>query len=648
VVRTGRRACALALGAVIVAGVRKAAAQQVEVGRNVQVSAALPHEPHFETIVAADPAHPDRLIACSMLLPVERAQSAETVTYVSFDGGRTWELTLRVRGDRDQESWDPDCAYGPDGTAYSISEGIDSLQAAYVRIDRSIDGGRTWGSPRRVPHFERTFLTVDRTAGPRRGWLYLHGQGGAPTMGGGDGRSYVGGVGLHVLSPSGEMKTHTLLSRDDSFVINVGPGVVLSDGTFVGVFAEIQHYWDPNSQGRIPPNTPGWPRRDAKANAWLKVVRLGPEDRSPSAVTISDFFSAWGEPELLSSSTIPSLAADTTRGPFRDRLYAVWPDLRSGRVEVLLSTSPDSGKTWTAPRVVNDDRPRRAPAGGPNHLHPVVAVNGAGVIGVAWYDRRERPDELGWDVRFSASLDGGETFLPSVKVSEHPNSPGAPRRWHLEAFTRPATDKAPAITTIGLHFFNVIGGDTGGHTADAKGSFHPLWVSNATGTAQLWTAPVRVEGAAVEHGDSTLSRLTDVSRAVQLEYTNRMYDAEKRLVEVDVALRNQSQDTVTGPISVRLIDIGSEFGVLRLLDADNGRPGSGAIWRFSDEIDGGTLRPGQVSRSRRVRFGVKDVGPLLRLLDPFLGLVVVSSRVFATAVTGPAARDSETSSTEEP
>lgn len=640
------RACALALGVVIVATNREARAQQIDVGRNVQVSAALPHEPHFETIVAADPAHPDRLIACSMLLPVERAQFAETVTYVSFDAGQSWQLTLRVRGDRGQESWDPDCSYGPDGTAYSIAEGIDSLQAAYVRIDRSTDGGRTWSQPRRVPHFERTFLTIDRTTGPRRGWLYLHGQGGAPTMGGA--RSYIGGVGLHVLSPDGKVKTHTLLSGDDAFVINPGPGVVLSDGTFVGIFAEIQHYWDSNGQGRIPPNTPGWPRRDAKANACLRVIRLGPDDSAPGSAKVSDFFSAWGEPELLSSSTIPSLAADTTRGPFRDRLYAVWPDLRSGRVEVLLSSSPDSGKTWSAPRVVNDDRPRRAPAEGPHHLHPVVAVNGAGVVGVAWYDRRERPDELGWTVRFSASLDGAETFLPSVKVSERPNSPEVPKHWALQAYTRPPAEDSPAVSTIGLHFFNVIGGDTGGHAADAKGTFHPLWVSNATGIAQLWTAPVRVEGAAVEHGDSTLSRLTDVSRAIQLEFTNRMYDVQKRLVEVDVALRNLSQDTVTGPISVRLLDVRSELGGVRLLDADNRRPGPGAIWRFGDEIGGGTLRPGQVSRSRRVRFSVEAVGPLRRLLDPFLGLVVISSRVFAPAMIGPAAREPGTTSTAQP
>jgi hypothetical protein len=614
---------------------RAAIGQEIQVGPNVQVSAPLADRPHFETILAADPADANRLMACSMLTPSDEP-SAQVVTYNSFDGGGTWKLTLHVRGE--QESWDPDCVYGPDGVAYSVSEILDSARGLYVspeaepyiRIDRSADGGRTWTSSRRVPHFERAFLTIDRTAGPRRGWLYLHGQGGSPTMGGA--RPYVGGLEMHILPPDGGIRTLTRLSGDDSYVINAGPGVVLSDGTFVGIFGEIRNYWGPGGEGRVPPNLLGR-SGDAQANAWLKVARLKPGTRRPDIATVGDYFSPWAD-DIWSSSTIPSLAVDASDGPFKDRLYVAWSDLRSGRSEIFLCYSADGGESWSAPRVVNDDRARLVPRKGPHHLMPVVTVNRTGVVGVMWYDRRERPDELGWDVRFSASLDGGESFLPSVKVSERPHRPASGKRWPLQGLTWPATPASPAVSRIGLHHFDLTGGHTAGHAADARGTFHPLWVSNATGTAQLWTAPVRVEGSAIRHGDSTLARLTDVSRSIQLQFNNPVYDSEKKLLEVDLTLRNGASDTlISGPISVRLLDLRSELGAVTLLTADNGRLGPGAIWRFGDEIPGDLLRPGQTSRPRRIRFRVTDLDPLRTSFDPIVSLVQTSTRAFARVVT---------------
>lgn len=631
---TSQRAICAASAILLAGATRELIGQQIHVGPNVQVSAALAHQPHFETIAAADPADADRLMVCSMLTPSD-VPFAQVVTYNSFDGGRTWKLTLHVRGE--QESWDPDCVYGPDGVAYSVSEILDSARGLYtrleaepyIRIDRSADGGRTWTSPRRVPHFERAFLAIDRTAGPRRGWLYLHGQGGSPTLGGA--RPYVGGLEMHILSPGGEIRTLTRLSGDNSYVINPGPGVVLSDGTFVGIFAEIRNYWGSGDEGRVPPNILGRPG-DAQANAWLKVARLEPGTRAPDVATVGDYFSPWAD-DLLSSSTIPSLAADAGDGPFKDRLYAAWSDVRSGRSEILLSYSADRGTSWSAARVVNDDRARHFPLKSANHLMPVVAVNSAGVVGLVWYDRRERPNELGWDVRFSASLDGGESFLPSVKLSDRPHRPGTGKRWPLQGLTWPATAASPAISRIGLHHFDLSGGHTAGHAADARGAFHPVWVSNATGTAQLWTTSVRVDGSAIRHGDSTLSRLTDVSRLVQLQFASPVYDSEKKLLEVDLILRNGAADTlISGPISVRLLDLRSMLGSVTLLDADNGRSVPGAIWRFRDEIPGGLLRPGQTSRPRRIRFRVTDLEPLRTSFEPIVSLVETSTRVFARVV----------------
>src|SRR5439155_6910656 len=87
----------------------------------------------------------------------------------------------------------------------------------------------------------------------------------------------------------------------------------------------------------------------------------------------------------------------------------------------------DKGKTWTTPRPINDDPPfdaRDLPKG-PHASAPWLAVNRNGVVGAVWLDRRDIASNAGYVLRFSASLDGGESWLPSVKVSEAPMAPRA-------------------------------------------------------------------------------------------------------------------------------------------------------------------------------------------------------------------------------
>jgi hypothetical protein len=88
-----------------------------------------------------------------------------------------------------------------------------------------------------------------------------------------------------------------------------------------------------------------------------------------------------------------------------------------------------------------------------------------------WYDRRESPNGMDYVARFAASLDGGETWTPSVRVAAAANASGQARS--------------------GARFFQN-GGDTAGLAAAADGRFHALWIDNRTGVEQAWTAPITV------------------------------------------------------------------------------------------------------------------------------------------------------------
>jgi len=172
----------------------------------------------------------------------------------------------------------------------------------------------------------------------------------------------------------------------------------------------------------------------------------------------------------------PELAADASGGPYRDRLYWICRD--RDHEHIYLTSSSDHGESWTAPTVVNQGSGRS-----PSAQNAVIAVNREGVLGISWYDARNDP--RGYreifrcqEVFFTASLDGGRTFLPEVKVSTGENCPDTPangeagRRWPE-------------------------GGEYHGLTATADGRFQVLWADSREGIYQLRTATIRVDGKAI-------------------------------------------------------------------------------------------------------------------------------------------------------
>ncbi|MGG7379246.1 hypothetical protein ACQ7B2_10985, partial [Escherichia coli] len=68
-------------------------------------------------------------------------------------------------------------------------------------------------------------------------------------------------------------------------------------------------------------------------------------------------------------------AADAESSRFRDRIYVAWEDARSGSHRLFFSKSADRGKTWSAPRPIDDRIPRAA-----KQWQPAIAVNKDGVV----------------------------------------------------------------------------------------------------------------------------------------------------------------------------------------------------------------------------------------------------------------------------
>lgn len=451
----------IASALLVVSGPSAFAQSRIIVSPNVQVSTARKDTAHIEVVLAADPGNPQRLLACSMM-------TGGVGAYVSFDGGRSWSAPVVSLGA--PRANDPTCAYGPGGVAYFThklkqTQGPSDLDR--LAVHRSLDGGRTWEPMNLGPQTtDRPWIAFDdRPEAGKWGRLFVsynyhvHSESAPLNHKQPD---FLNAVSLQSSSDGG--RTFTTFAMRALFGDSLHPfrqpgmggTVVLSDGTPLLLYS--------HDQGGGPNPATG---KTMVAASSLMVGRSidGGETLEPIH-KVADIQTSYNKPNTRTVTA--TIAADRSASRFHDRVYVAWGDVRSGRTEIMLSSSSDRGVTWSAPVKVSDAPPGASGEAGPDQFMPTVAVNKNGIVGVLWYDRRDSDDNLSYYARFSASTDGGATWLPSVLVSEAPN-------------------KAEGKSGTG-----VTSGDTAGLAASADGIFHALWVDNRTGVQQVWTSAITV------------------------------------------------------------------------------------------------------------------------------------------------------------
>jgi hypothetical protein len=564
----------------------------IAVGANVQVSAQNPTWHHDEVILGSDPTNPKRMVACGISITPETAQRTDVI-YATADGGATWKQTFRVP----EQSSDPICMFGLDGTAYFVPENV---IPEGVTIYTSSDGGMTWKERRRtsliIPGYDRHFSALDDTNGKFRGRVYI------------DEWSYVRqleafgretsfeGMGLYYTDDSGATWSDVMRRVSNGFDVRVDmPGNcdVFSDGGLACIFLQ-----------NTPTGDHGGPGLRA-----LRVMNTPPGGAIfMPAVTIEEKLNIFGGPH----PDCPKLAIDRYTTQFKDRVYAVWSANRASQ-DIWSAYSTDHGQNWSKPVMVNDDHADLS-APGPGHQLPEIAVNKQGVIGIMWNDGREAPKGGADRTRFTVSLDGGETFLPSVAVATAPFTVGKGEDWpHRLGITGdsiferdPLFHRPKPLHTLNTAIFaDANHGDTSALVADSTGTFWGLWTDNRTKYDQIWTAPIHVTGTPAKHGSAALASLDDVSDKVDMYYTNISYDEAKAIASISVQLKNISSQTLHGPLNGRLLAFSSGMGTPKAINAENNLPGLGAVWQF--DLNGQSLAPGELSRPRKIEFQIMNL-----------------------------------------
>lgn len=341
-------------------------------------------EPHL----AIDPERETHLLAGYQEGRFEDGGCRALTYSVSFDAGRTWEegllpgLTAASGGPFERAS-DPWVAFGPGNRAYYASLGFNQTRLENgIFVSVSEDGGRTWGNPVAVHTTSTGFddkeaIVVDNRAdSPYRG------------------RVYVGWDSITAARQQVE-----LISYSTDGGLSYRPPVTIHDqGANIGI---------------IPLIGPG----GIVHAIWARFSRGG--DFSSVELLAShstDGGDTWSEPVVINSilsqglltartgASIPTAAIDPKRGD----LYVAWQDSRFSSFrfdQIVLSSSTDGGRTWSAPKRVSDG-PLDAPA-----FTPALAVNANGTVGVSYYSLRNDPDRLFLvDEYFTFSRNRGRSF----------------------------------------------------------------------------------------------------------------------------------------------------------------------------------------------------------------------------------------------
>ena len=382
---------------------------------------------------------------------------------------------------------------------------------------------------------------------------------------------------------------------------------VLSDGTVV-----VSNWQNLKKRAVADEDAPAaaYPGATGPATCEIAVVLVEPDGwKRPKTVKAADKYCG----ESPTMRTADALAVDGGSKSFKDRIYIAWTDIRSGHGRILFTSSADKGTTWSAARVVDDVPPGLSHQ--PDNFMPTLAVNREGVVGLTWYDRRDSPDNIGYAPRFTASLDGGETWLPSVRIAEQTTR----QRQGLEAgavtaYVAEGEDGAGPLTLHLLHAAGPGVGDTAGLRADANGVFHAVWIDNRTGIDEIFTAAVTVAGTVVPHGSPDLAPLTDVTARVAVDLEDVAYDFRAQTVTAQATLRNKSKEPLRGRLLARVLFATSENGSLTIVNADNGVAGPGAVFDFTPRVPGGVLAPEKSSQPLTMTFQLKNVR--FRPVDP--------------------------------
>jgi hypothetical protein len=542
------------------------ATPRIQVGPNILVS----HDgnvTHIEPHLGAHPNDSKKLVGSAI---VNYEYGSRVASYASSDGGYTWTLAALPLLD----AGDPQVAFGKTGTILFASLGsLDGNTPPGLYVARSENNGLSWQPPVRVAEYQdHPQMVVDHTNGRFNGRVYIGTLHGSYTLGvtrsTDDGRTWNAPI--------------DFVDGGDRYGHNVANPLVISDGTLFVPFVK----WTRGSQVS-----------GSNTAAWDFVLSFDGGDTftTPRRIRIDRTGDLAALPPRARRQQLPQFGIDSYGGVRKDRIYMVFPIIVNDIARVYVQFSDDRGTTWSEAKPVDASTPAHA-----EQFNQMVTVNRHGVVGVTWFDTRAAEDGSTFDEYFAASVDGGSTFLPAVRVSTVSIRPHAPGNLGVNASS--SVGRGSVFISFDRSFGRLeSGGDYLGLTADAEGVFHPLWPDTRTGAYRLYTAAIRVtrDGPVSAPADAVAREIKGAELGILFDPVS--VDESTGIITAPLRVQNLTGEPLYGPLTIRFgVDPNAgdrgRFDVLNypeIIGARNGNTGPGAEFDLTALIGTtGVIPPG--------------------------------------------------------
>jgi hypothetical protein len=379
---------------------------------------------HAEPSLAANPADPRNLLAACMAW---QAGQRGLATYASFDGGGTWHSNGLLPGIRPAYDGDVTVAFDRQGTGYvnAWTGSQAQPQRGQVRLWHTFDGGHSFTAPVTVAAglVDHPWMAADRWARTGPGTVYVAGD-------------YFGRGGL-----------------------------VFTRSTDGGHSFEPLRFPDPAS-GSVGGRAPMVTVAPGGLAAIAYYVELPDATQQIKVVTTADYGQTLGPPVYVTHVTPPPIIGHvntTTGGPSITatadgalHLAVATVDTTAKVSELLLFSSPDHGRTWTASATV-------ARSATTVYFQPQLATGPGGRFALSAFALPVATGQV--SVALFISQPYSTRFGPPLTVTTRPFNPnsGTQQGWI---------------------------GDYQGLTATPS-AFHPLWNDTRTGRLQIFTASIK-------------------------------------------------------------------------------------------------------------------------------------------------------------
>jgi hypothetical protein len=400
---------------------------------------------HIEPSVAANPRRPRQLLAACQASPTANPQFI--ATYLSFDGGATWQNGALPQPPAGQAppSDDVTVAFDPRGRGYlCASRAANTPGGRAMFVWRTDDGGRSFSAPvalvpEGAPELDHQTIAAGAGPAPSDRNVYVVWAGGADDRHRND-------LGFTRSTDGGESfePPRTILTDHRRSILTAGPRLAAGPRGLVCAVCPEAVYQGPSgdtvAQMVAVCSTDG-------GQTFAAPVPLG-----------------WGTPMIslpggvLPNGSDPAVAA----APHGAALYAAYTTHRpaAAHSDIVVTASHDRGRTWATPVIAT-------PADGVIYFQPNLAVDAAGRVGISAF----------------ALADG---LVNQVLLLSQPHQLRF-RRVPLRVTTAPFDPHSP--TAGGKHGAWWIGDYQG--IAASAGAFHLAWNDTRTGKLDLFAATVR-------------------------------------------------------------------------------------------------------------------------------------------------------------